>query len=52
MEAPMTLLRLTLIAVVAAASLGAAARACNEQCNSGFVFSDAEGVCVRTATSV
>lgn len=48
----MTALRLTLIALLAAASLTAAARACNEECTAGFVFSDAEGVCTRTPASV
>jgi hypothetical protein len=47
MEDPMTALRLTLIALLAAVSLAPAAQACNEECTAGFVFDDAEGVCVR-----
>jgi len=48
----MTVLRLTLIALLAAASLTAAARACTEECTApGFVFSDAEGVCVKAPAS-
>jgi hypothetical protein len=49
----MTALRLTLMALLAAASLTATARACNEECTgSGFVFNDAEGVCVKAPASV
>lgn len=40
-------IRITLAAMLAAAALATAARACNEECASGFVFSDAQGVCVR-----
>lgn len=47
----MTVLHLTLIALLAAVSLAAGARACNEECTSGFVFSDAEGVCVKAPVS-
>ena len=43
----MPTLRLTLFVLLAAASLATAARACNEECGAGFVFDDAEGVCVR-----
>jgi len=48
-----TALRLTLAALLAAATIATAARACNEECTAGFVFSDEQGVCVRAApTSV
>lgn len=47
----MTALRLALIALLAAASLATGARACNEDCAAGFVFDDAEGVCVRAGAS-
>jgi hypothetical protein len=49
------MLRLTPIALLAAAGLvaglGSAARACTEECTTGFVFDDAEGVCVRAGVS-
>lgn len=48
----MSTLRLTLIALLAATSLATGARACNEECTSGFVFDDAEGVRVRPSVSV
>jgi hypothetical protein len=44
MEGAVTAIRLI---PLAAASLVTAARACNEECTTGFVFDDAEGVCVR-----
>jgi hypothetical protein len=47
MEVPVTALRLTLAALLAVAALTTAARACNEECTDGFVFSDEQGVCVR-----
>jgi len=47
MEDAMTALRLTLAALLAVAALATAARACNEECTAGFVFSDEQGVCVR-----
>jgi hypothetical protein len=47
MEGVMTAIRLILITLLAAASLATAARACNEECTTGFAFDDAEGVCVR-----
>ena len=47
----MTALRLALIALLAAASLTATARACNEECTAGFMFSDTEGVCVKAPVS-
>ena len=43
----MTAIRLILIALLAVASLATAARACNEECTTGFMFDDGEGVCVR-----
>jgi hypothetical protein len=52
MEGSMIALRLTLIALLAAASLTTASRACNETCADGFLFSDAEGVCVKAPDSV
>lgn len=41
-------LRVMLAALLAAATLATVARACNEECASGFIFSDEQGVCVRT----
>jgi len=52
LEVPLSPLRLALIALLAAASMATAAQACNEDCTSGFVFSDSEGVCVKAAASV
>jgi len=42
-------LRLTFATLLIAAALATAARACNEECAAGFVFSDEQGVCVRAA---
>jgi hypothetical protein len=47
MEAFMTAIRLVFLALLAAAGLATDARACNEECTTGFVFDDGEGVCVR-----